>query len=164
MSVWLIFAAALLGFLFRYPYFFQDVHYVLKKLKTRRQILTYIKTNYTLLDRFSDVVQTQPHKPFILFKDETFSYQDADELSNRAARVLLQTGRVKEGDTVALFVGNQPMFLWLWLGLVKLGCSAAFLNSNIRSKSLLHCFSLSGAKTLVAAEGVGLLSVVEEEQ
>ncbi|XP_062276068.1 long-chain fatty acid transport protein 2-like isoform X2 [Scomber scombrus] len=160
MFLWLIFAAALLGLFFRYPYFFQDVQYVLNKLKVRHRVLTYIKTNYTILDRFVDVVQTQPHKPFIRFKDETFSYRDADELSNRAARVLLHTGRVKEGDTVALLVWNQPMFLWLWLGLVKLGCSAAFLNCNIRSRSLLHCFSCSGAKTLVAAEE--LQDAVEE--
>ncbi|XP_053175783.1 long-chain fatty acid transport protein 2-like isoform X2 [Scomber japonicus] len=160
MFLWLISVAALLGLVFRYPYFFQDVQYVLNKLKVRRRVLAYMKTNYTILDRFLDVAQTHPHKPFIHFKDETFSYRDADELSNRAARVLLQTGRVKEGDTVALLVGNQPMFLWLWLGLVKLGCSAAFLNSNIRSRSLLHCFSCSGAKTLVAAEE--LQDAVEE--
>lgn len=153
MFVWLIIVAALLGFLFRYPFFIQDVQYVLNKLKVRRRVFKYMKTNYTILDQFLETVKTQPHKPFIHFKDETFSFQDADELSNKAARVFLQTGLVKEGDTVALFLGNEPMFLWLWLGLVKLGCSAAFLNYNIRSKSLLHCFSCSGAKTLVAAEG-----------
>lgn len=160
MFVWLIFAAALFGLLFRYAYFFQDLQDVLNKFKTGRHIFKYMKTNYTVLDRFLDLVQTQPHKPLIHFKDETYSYQDADELSNKAARVLLQTGRVKEGDTVALFVGNEPIFFWLWLGLVKLGCSAAFLNSNIRSKSLLHCFNCSGAKTLVAAEE--LQDAVEE--
>eukprot|EP00064_Thunnus_orientalis_P014001 superscaffoldBa00002368_g14042 len=160
MFVWLIFAAALFGLLFRYAYFFQDLQDVLNKFKTGRHIFKYMKTNYTVLDRFLDLVQTQPHKPLIHFKDETYSYQDADELSNKAARVLLQNGRVKEGDTVALFVGNEPIFFWLWLGLVKLGCSAAFLNSNIRSKSLLHCFNCSGAKTLVAA--AELQDAVEE--
>ena len=153
MLVWIVFAAVLfLVLLLRIPYFFQDVQHILVKLYTSRLVLKYIQTNYFIQDRFSDLVQLQPHKPFLLFRDETFTYRDADELSNKAARAFLQGG-LKQGDTAALFLGNEPMFVWLWLGLMKIGCCAAFLNYNIRSRSLLHCFSCSGAKTLVAAEG-----------
>lgn len=142
-----------LALFYLFPHFVQDVQYVLAKLKLRRRMLKYMQSNYTILDRFLDGVKTQPHKPLVHFKDETFSYKDADELSSKAARVFLQDGLVKAGDTVALFLGNEPTFLWLWLGLVKLGCPVAFLNCNIRSKSLLHCFNCSGAKTLVAGAG-----------
>ncbi|XP_033997273.1 very long-chain acyl-CoA synthetase-like isoform X1 [Trematomus bernacchii] len=153
MLVWIVFAAVgLLALFFRNPHFFRDVQFVRKKLKTRSRILKYMQTNYSILDRFIDAEKEHPHKPFILFGDETFTYRDAEELSNKAARVFLQSGLLKQGDTVALFLGNEPVFLWLWLGLVKIGCSAAFLNCNIRSKSLLHCFKCSGARTLVAAE------------
>ncbi|XP_049431282.1 very long-chain acyl-CoA synthetase-like [Epinephelus fuscoguttatus] len=151
MIIWILLAAALLVALFlRYPYFIQDVQFVRDRFKARELVLKYKQTNYSILDRFSEVVKAQPHKPFVLYKDETYSFQDADELSNKAARVFLQIG-LKEGDKVALFLRNEPMFLWMWLGLVKIGCSGAFLNYNIRSKSLLHCFSCVGAKTLVAA-------------
>uniref|UniRef100_A0A3B4WXU7 long-chain-fatty-acid--CoA ligase n=1 Tax=Seriola lalandi dorsalis TaxID=1841481 RepID=A0A3B4WXU7_SERLL len=153
-------AIVLLGLFFRFPYFIQDVQYVLAKLKVRRCLLKYMQTNFTILERFLEAARTQPDKPFIHFKDETFTYRDADALSNKAARVFLQSGLVKQGDTVAMLVGNEPMFVWLWLGLVKIGCSAAFLNYNIRSKSLLHCFSCSGANTLVAA--AELQDAVEE--
>lgn len=154
MLVWIVFAAVgLLALFFRNPHFFQDVQFVRKRLKTRSRILKYMQTNYSILDRFIDAEKEHPHKPFILFGDETFTYRDAEELSNKAARVFLQSGLLNQGDTVALFLGNEPVFLWLWLGLVKIGCSAAFLNCNIRSKSLLHCFKCSGARTLVAAEG-----------
>uniref|UniRef100_A0A3B4VG92 long-chain-fatty-acid--CoA ligase n=1 Tax=Seriola dumerili TaxID=41447 RepID=A0A3B4VG92_SERDU len=166
MLVWVVFAVAifLLGLFFflarTFPYFIQDVKYVLAKLKARRCMLKYMQTNFTILERFLEAARTQPDKPFIHFKDETFTYQDADALSNKAARVFLQSGLVKQGDTVAMLVGNEPMFVWLWLGLVKIGCSAAFLNYNIRSKSLLHCFNCSGANTLVAA--AELQDAVEE--
>ncbi|KAK5902067.1 hypothetical protein CesoFtcFv8_007362 [Champsocephalus esox] len=153
MLVWIVFAAVgLLALFFCNPHFFQDVQLVRTKLKTRSRILKYMQTNYSILDRFIDAEKEHPHKPFILFGDETFTYRDAEELSNKAARVFLQSGLLNQGDTVALFLGNEPVFLWLWLGLVKIGCSAAFLNCNIRSKSLLHCFNCSGARTLVAAE------------
>ncbi|VCX39068.1 unnamed protein product [Gulo gulo] len=48
-------------------------------------------------------------------------------------------------------MGNEPAYVWLWLGLFKLGCAMACLNYNIRAKSLLHCFQCCGAKVLLAS-------------
>nr|XP_061812374.1 long-chain fatty acid transport protein 2-like [Nerophis lumbriciformis] len=160
MLFWFILAAAAVCLFFRFPYLIQDVKYIVKNLRIRRKVMEYIETNYTILDRFMEQAKKQPHKPLVLFKDETFTYQDADRLSNQAARVLLQSGLLKQGDTVTLFVANEPVFVWLWLALFKLGCSAALLNSNIRSKSLLHCFKCSGAQVLLVAPD--LQSAVEE--
>ncbi|XP_035013541.1 very long-chain acyl-CoA synthetase [Hippoglossus stenolepis] len=162
MLLWALCAAVLLlGLLFlRFPYLHLDLQHVLNKVQTRRLTLKHIQNNYTILDRFLDAVRTHPHKPYLRFKDETFTYRDADALSNQAARVFVQSGRLKQGDPVAMFVGNEPVFLWLWLGLAKIGCPAAFLNHNVRSKSLLHCFSCCGASTLVAA--AELQDAVEE--
>ncbi|XP_060891606.1 long-chain fatty acid transport protein 2-like [Labrus mixtus] len=153
-------AAGFLAFLFQRSYFFQDVQHLLIRWKIRQRVLTFMQKNYTIADQFADTVKAHPHKPYLRYKDETFTYLDADELSNRAARVLQQSGRVKGGDTVALFLGNEPLYLWLFLGLLKLGCPAALLNCNIRANSFLHCFKCSGAKTLVAAEE--LQDAVEE--
>lgn len=153
MILFLLFAAVLFfALLPHYPYFFQDVCHVCSKLCTRRRVTKNLQTNYAIIDRFSHVVGTQPNKPFVYFKEECFTYKQADKLSNKTARVFLQSG-LRMGDTVALFLQNGPMFVWLWLGLAKLGCVGAFINYNIRSKSLLHSFKISGAKTLVAAEG-----------
>lgn len=153
MLVWLVITAViLLAFLFRRPHCLQDVDHLLAKLKVKRRVLKYSQSKYLILDRFLDRVKAHPHRPFVLFNEETFSWREADALSSRAARVFLRSG-LRRGDTAALFLGNEPGFLWLWLGLMKIGCSAAFLNCNIRSKSLLHCFSCSGATALVAAEG-----------
>uniref|UniRef100_UPI0037E88A65 long-chain fatty acid transport protein 2-like n=1 Tax=Semicossyphus pulcher TaxID=241346 RepID=UPI0037E88A65 len=156
----LLAAAAFLAFLFPHTYFFQDVQHVLVKWKIKNRILKYMQANFTMIDQFLEAVDAHPHRPYLRYKDETYTYLDADELSNKAARVLLQSGRIKGGDTVALFLGNEPMFLWLWLGLMKIGCPAALLNYNIRSKSLLHCFKCCGAKSLVAGEE--LQDAVEE--
>lgn len=121
--------------------------------------MTFLKTNYTIVDSFYDTVKKKPNQTFVLFRDESYTFKQADELSNKAARVFLQCG-VKKGEVVALFSQNSPMFVWMWLGLAKIGAVGAFLNFNIRSKSLLHCFKISKAKTLVAAEE--LQDAVEE--
>ncbi|XP_077372302.1 long-chain fatty acid transport protein 2-like [Festucalex cinctus] len=162
MLLWLILAVAVFAvcILSRFPYLYHDVKFIVKNLRIRRKVFHYIDTNYTIVDHFMETAKRQPHKPLLLFKDETFTYQDADRLSTQAARLLLQSGLVKPGDTVTLFVANEPMFVWLWLALLKLGCSAALLNSNIRSKSLLHCFKCSGAQVLLVSQD--LQGAVEE--
>ncbi|XP_037110528.1 very long-chain acyl-CoA synthetase-like [Syngnathus acus] len=152
MLLWLVLAAFAVGLFFRFPYFYQDVKFIVTSLRLQRKVLHYTQTNYTLVDRFLERAKKHPHKPLLLFKDETFTYQEADRLSTQAARLLLQSGQVKPGDTVTLFVANEPMFVWLWLALFKLGCSVALLNTNIRSKSLLHCFKCSGAQVLLVAQ------------
>lgn len=152
MFLVLVFVLVLLfAFLFFYLDLFQCVREVYCRTWIRRAHTKYMKSNLTIVDRFYEVVQQKPNKHFVYFRDECYTFRQADELSNRAARVLLQSG-VRKGDAVALLSHNSPMFVWVWLGLAKIGCVGAFLNYNIRSRSLLHCFKVSGAKTLVAAE------------
>lgn len=156
MLPWLVLALLLLLLLalfLRHPYLLQDAYHVHMKRQIQRLVRSYAGQSYFIMDRFSELAREQPHKTFVLFGDERFTYRQADELSNKAARALLQSGRVRQGDTVALFLPNDPSFLWLFLGLAKLGCPASFLNYNIRSRSLLHCFSRCGATALVVAEG-----------
>ncbi|KAK7912429.1 hypothetical protein WMY93_012640 [Mugilogobius chulae] len=115
---------------------------------------------FTILAGISGASLKQPHKTFIIFEGRKFTYSHADRESNRMARALQKHTDLKEGDTAALFVGNEPDFVFLWLALAKLGCTAALLNINIRTKSLLHCFSCCDAKVLLA--GADLRGAVEE--
>ncbi|XP_054466413.1 long-chain fatty acid transport protein 2-like [Anoplopoma fimbria] len=147
---------------FRNPYFFQDLRYTISTIKIAICLskLKKQKPFYSILDRFLDQVSRQPHKKFILFEESSYTYSQADKESNKMARALSTHGHLKEGDTVALFLGNEPQFVWVWLAVTKLGCTASLLNYNIRSKSLLHCFSCCDAKVLVA--GADLRGAVEE--
>ncbi|XP_005864049.1 PREDICTED: very long-chain acyl-CoA synthetase, partial [Myotis brandtii] len=88
---------------------------------------------------------------FLLYRDETLTYAQVDRRSNQVARALRDHLGLRQGDCVAVFLGNEPAFVWLWLGLAKLGCAMACLNYNIRAKSLLHCFQCCGAKVLLAS-------------
>uniref|UniRef100_A0A3B4GQC8 Long-chain-fatty-acid--CoA ligase n=1 Tax=Pundamilia nyererei TaxID=303518 RepID=A0A3B4GQC8_9CICH len=115
---------------------------------------------FIILDRFLDKVAEHPHKKFIVYEESSYTYSQADRESNKVARALLTHAHLKQGDTVALFLGNEPWFVWMWLALSKLGCTASFLNVNIRSKSLLHCFSCCEAKVLIA--GADLQGAIEE--
>uniref|UniRef100_A0A7N8XV59 long-chain-fatty-acid--CoA ligase n=1 Tax=Mastacembelus armatus TaxID=205130 RepID=A0A7N8XV59_9TELE len=155
--------AVLLFLLFlRNPYFLKDVSFAVTALHVAIRMNRFKKQKpfYSILDCFLDKASRQGHKTFIVFEDRSYTYSQADKESNKMARALSTHAHLKRGDTVALFLGNEPQFVWTWLALAKLGCTASLLNYNIRSKSLLHCFSCCEAKMLVA--GADLQGAVEE--
>lgn len=115
----------------------------------------------TVLDRFTQQAEANPAKTFLLYDGQAHTYLDVDRRSNQVAQVFAQPGAgVRAGDTVALLMGNEPDFVCLWFGLSKLGCSVAFLNTNLRARSLLHCLDSSRAKTLIV--GADLIDVVAD--
>nr|XP_023840460.1 long-chain fatty acid transport protein 6 isoform X1 [Salvelinus alpinus] len=170
MMVWVTwmfttFAAGLFAILvfqrMNYPLFWVDLIYYLnlrkvgKALKYRMQrgVITY-------LDSFLYQAKKMPDKAFIVFEGQTLTYQDVDKRSNQFAKVFRTEGGLKKGDIVALLMSNEPDFICVWFGLSKLGCEVAFLNFNIKSKSLLYCFESCGAKSLVV--GADLVSSLGE--
>uniref|UniRef100_A0A667HHD4 long-chain-fatty-acid--CoA ligase n=1 Tax=Lynx canadensis TaxID=61383 RepID=A0A667HHD4_LYNCA len=135
------------------PYFFQDVGYFLRLAGVARRVRSYGQQRpvRTILHKFLEQARQSPHKPFLLFRDETLTYAQVDRRSNQVARALHDHVGLRQGDCVAIFMGNEPAYVWLWLGLAKLGCAMSCLNSNIRAKSLLHCFQCCGAKVLLVS-------------
>lgn len=161
MSIYILYTIlsglAILAFLLyvRNPYVLQDLAHAVNLLRIGFRLSKYVKRKpyYTVLDGFLDKVARHPDKRFIVFEKSSYTYREADLQSNRVARALSTHANLKEGDTVALFLGNEPHFVWIWLALAKLGCTAALLNYNIRSKALLHCFSCCDAKVVIAGAG-----------
>uniref|UniRef100_A0A8C8WP35 long-chain-fatty-acid--CoA ligase n=1 Tax=Panthera leo TaxID=9689 RepID=A0A8C8WP35_PANLE len=135
------------------PYFFQDVGYFLCLARVARRVRSYGQQRpvRTVLHKFLEQARQSPHKPFLLFRDETLTYAQVDRRSNQVARTLHDHVGLRQGDCVAIFMSNEPAYVWLGLGLAKLGCAMSCLNSNIRAKSLLHCFQCCGAKVLLVS-------------
>ncbi|XP_031702531.1 very long-chain acyl-CoA synthetase-like [Anarrhichthys ocellatus] len=135
------------------PYLWMDVLYfgdllrILVKFVSRRRR----RPLFFVLDRFLEQTASQPDKIFIAFENESYSYTYTDKRSNKTADALRSHPGYEAGDTVALFMGNEPAFMFTWLALAKLGSPVALLNHNIRTKSLLHCFNCCKAKVLIAA-------------
>ncbi|XP_061608076.1 long-chain fatty acid transport protein 2-like [Phyllopteryx taeniolatus] len=144
----------------RNRYLLHDLRYAITAVGIARRLFrsSTEKPFRSILDRFLQSAAERPHKTFLAFEESSYTYAQADRESNRVAAAL--SSALEPGDTAAVFVGNEPMFVWLWLGLAKLGCTAALLNCNVRSKSLLHCFSCCDAKVLLAA--AELRGAVEE--
>ncbi|XP_071610556.1 long-chain fatty acid transport protein 2 isoform X2 [Heliangelus exortis] len=136
-----------------WPYFFQDLRFALtmarvawrvRRARARRPASTF-------LDTFERRARQTPHKPLLLFGDQVSTYEQVERRSRQAARALRDAAGLRAGDCLALFMGNRPAYVWVWLGCAKLGCAMACLNSNIRAGSLLRCFQSSAATVLLAA-------------
>ena len=62
--------------------------------------------------------------------DEVWTFNDVNKMSNQVAHFLIQSG-YRKGDTVAIFMTNQPKYMVALLGLAKIGVTAALINSNL---------------------------------
>ncbi|KAJ8007427.1 hypothetical protein DPEC_G00117380 [Dallia pectoralis] len=144
------------------PYFWKDFFFLLKVIRygVRLEMFKVKSKVVTVMDRFVEQAERIPTKPFVIYEGIPYTYEQINERSNRVADVFLQQGELRRGDAVALLMTNEPDFICVWFGLIKLGCSVAFLNTNIKSRSLLHCFKCCGAKTLVV--GADLLDSLED--
>ncbi|XP_062869934.1 long-chain fatty acid transport protein 6 [Trichomycterus rosablanca] len=133
-----------------YPYFWDDLMYYLKVRKVGKATMARMKRGVlTFLHRFCDQAKLTPNKPFIVFENEMYTYRDVDLRSNKFANLFKSEAGIKHGDVAALWMSNEPDFVCVWFGLSKLRCEVAFINSNIKSKSLLHCLNSCGASVLI---------------
>ncbi|NXO91846.1 S27A2 synthetase, partial [Certhia brachydactyla] len=105
----------------------------------------------TLLDVFRQHARLQPGRPLLFFQDEVYTFEDVDRRSDRAAWALSGRLGLSGGDTVAVFLPNEPAYLWTWLALAKLGCAMACLNCNVRGRALRHALQAAGATLVLAS-------------
>uniref|UniRef100_A0A667WSG5 long-chain-fatty-acid--CoA ligase n=1 Tax=Myripristis murdjan TaxID=586833 RepID=A0A667WSG5_9TELE len=144
------------------PYLWMDILYIADLVRIMVKFVSRRRRRplFFVLDRFLEQTAAHPDKRFIVFENESYSFMDADRRSNKIANALQASSKYEPGCTVALFMGNEPAYMFTWLALAKLGSPVALLNHNIRSKSLLHCFSCCNAQVLIAA--AELKGAVEE--
>src|SRR5689334_4529068 len=66
-----------------------------------------------------------------------------------AAHVLTDLG-VQRGETVALFTGTCPEWVYFWLGAARIGAVSAAVNAASKGDFLAHALNLSGAAVVIS--------------
>ncbi|XP_041338868.1 very long-chain acyl-CoA synthetase-like [Pyrgilauda ruficollis] len=140
-------AARLVPFLWEDLAFFATM--ARASLRCRRRLASRPAT--TLLDVFQQHARLRPRRPLLLFQDEVYTFEDIERRSNRAAWALSRRLGLRGGRTVAVFLPNEPAYLWTWLALAKLGCPMACLNCNVRGRALRHALEAAEATVLLAS-------------
>lgn len=115
--------------------------------------------NGTVPYHFTKAVQRNPYKVCFMYEDQTWTFQQVEDFSNRIANVFEAQG-YRKGDEVSLFMENRPEFVCVWLGLSKIGVVTALINTNQRLNALAHSFNVIKCKAIIY--GVGLSSVLQD--
>ncbi len=97
-----------------------------------------------------ELAERQGEATALLSEDESLTYRDLAELSNRYARWALDQG-LQKGEVVGLLMTNRPEYVAIWLGISSIGCVVALLNFNLSGSSLAHCVNIVSPKHLIVA-------------
>ncbi|XP_077177333.1 long-chain fatty acid transport protein 3 [Paroedura picta] len=130
-----------------------EAAFALRAWRGRRRAL---RERSSLAQRFGRAARGRASRVFLRCEGRSFTYGQAERESNRVAQALRGGaggvgGPLEPGQTVALLMGNEPAFVWAWIGLAKLGVLPAFLGTALRRGALLHCLRSCGARALLAA-------------
>lgn len=74
-----------------------------------------------------------------------------EDLTNQLANYFLAEGYA-HGDVIALVLENSIEYPLVWIGLSKIGCIAALINSNLRALPLLHSIRTVNAKGVITSK------------
>jgi fatty-acyl-CoA synthase len=115
----------------------------LKKLKAIRE-----NESHTFSDTIEELARTKPNNIAIYFEDRAITYRQFNEEANKYARWVQAQG-MGRGDVIALMMENRPEYLIAWLGIIKVGATAALINTNLTGGPLAHCLNISNADHLI---------------
>jgi long-chain acyl-CoA synthetase len=89
-----------------------------------------------------------PDKTLVLFRGQGTTYAEFDQRANQVANALISLG-IQPGDRVALFMGNLPLFMEAYYGILKAGASVVPLNVLYKAGEVEYILKDSGAKALL---------------
>lgn len=90
-------------------------------------------------------------KPFLFFKDKTFSYQEINSNSNRIAHGLLNIFKKLKlrRPKIAVMLPNCPEYIFCWFGIIKTGSVYVAVNTHYRGQLLEYILSNSDTEILI---------------
>ncbi|CAK8689536.1 unnamed protein product [Clavelina lepadiformis] len=142
-----------------FPWLMEDFGYIGKLAKAGFDIAPSLRNSLTLSDKLKEIANRIPTHPAIYFEDDTWTYQELYEWTNRSTRALKKLGLIP-GDKLALMMMSEPAYLPIWMGCSNLGVVTSLLNYNLQSKSLLHCIDISEIKVLVIGKEKKIVEAV----
>ncbi len=106
---------------------------------------------------------SQKDRVFLHFQDETVTYQQLDETSNRFANGFKALG-ITENDKMAIVMKNHPDFLYTWFAAAKLGAVEVPINTAYKGDLLQHIINNSDSRILIIdGDMLDKLTLIKED-
>ncbi|MEC1679562.1 non-ribosomal peptide synthetase [Bacillus mojavensis] len=107
--------------------------------------------NKSIVDLFKEQADRKPDQPAIVYEDVSFTYREADELSDRIAAFLIKEG-VRHEEPVGLMVDRSAEMVIGILGILKAGCPYLPLDVNLPSERMEYMLKNSGSLLVITNE------------
>ncbi len=108
-------------------------------------------TKYSIGLRIEEHAVEFPDKLALLYEDEIYTHKEFNEWINRYANYFLKLG-LKRGDEAVVFVENRSEYMFIIVGLGKLGVVSSLINTNLRQKPLVHSMRHTPGKIYIIGE------------
>ncbi len=102
-----------------------------------------------LAAHFDPIAESRPDAPALISDQESYTFAQLAERSNRYARWAIQNDLGK-GDVVALMMENRAEYVAIWLGLNRVGVVVALLATALRGRPLEQCICVSRSRLVIA--------------
>jgi amino acid adenylation domain-containing protein len=117
----------------------------------------------TIMDLFEDQAERTPNHIAIKYGENTMTYRDLKERSDRIAIYLQQIERVEAGDLVGLLLEREEQMLPAIFGILKSGAAYVPLSTHYPSARVNSIISGAGLKLLITrGQHIDALSIEME--
>ena len=107
--------------------------------------------NKPLYEFLRDNAEKNPKKVAINYYGREIGFQELDDLSDRFAAALNDSG-LKKGDRVSLYLENCPQFVIAYFGTLKAGGVVVAANPMFKADELLYELEDAGARIIVVLD------------
>jgi acyl-CoA synthetase (AMP-forming)/AMP-acid ligase II len=117
-----------------------------KILSEARKLVPRAKWHFGRL--LAENAERLPNQVALRVSNECFTWREFNMEANRYAAFFLRQG-LRRGDVVALLMDNRPDFLFIELGLNKIGVVTALINTQLAAEPLVHAVRAAHPRRLV---------------
>jgi len=115
---------------------------------TQKMAQVHQNPNQSIGIRIEQLTKEKPKDIALYFQDNSWTWQDFNEESNRIANYFLNLG-LKHHDTVAIMLENSPEYLFFATGINKIQGISALINVNQKKQALTHAFNIVEPKWII---------------
>ena len=105
----------------------------------------------TISELMRNRAATYGNKPFIYFKDEVYSYEQAHDQTSRMAAALARLG-VQPGDRVTVGLPNIPETILSYTAIAKAGAAYVAANVALSAREIIYLLNDSEAVAVIATD------------
>jgi len=117
----------------------------------------------TLGEMVDQVVARNPYKIYLYYQSYYVTYEEFHLYSLKVASLFHDLG-IRHGDRVCVFLPNGREFLFIWMGLARLGAICVPINTAYKQAEMAYIINNAEAKALVSHHTLMEVAVASTQQ